>query len=151
MEKFDFLAPNYSLILAERQRRLLLLRTDPKLLAASKKHYKENPADFINDWGMTFDPRNIEKDLPALVPFVLFPRQVETIEWFHTMWKGGNRGLVEKTRDFGLSWLSIAYGCTMWFDLAILKAYSRKAANSCALFLTYSYLMAIAKSNTLTS
>jgi phage terminase large subunit len=114
MEKFDFLAPNYSLILAERQRRLLLLRADPKLLAASKKHYKENPSDFINDWGMTFDPRNIEKGLPALVPFVLFPRQVETIEWFHTMWKGGNRGLVEKTRDFGLSWLSIAYGCTMW-------------------------------------
>lgn len=114
MEKFDFLAPNYSLILAERQRRLILLRSNPQLLAASKKHYKEHPWDFVNDWGMTFDPRNIEKGLPALVPFVLFPRQVETLEWFHSMWKGGNRGLVEKTRDFGLSWLSIAYGCTMW-------------------------------------
>lgn len=110
----DFKNPNYSAVLAERQRRLSFLRANPKALAAAKVHYKHHPWDFINDWGMTFDPRNLEKGLPALVPFILFPRQIETLEWIHTRWKSQERGLIEKTRDFGLSWLSIAYGATMW-------------------------------------
>lgn len=110
----DFKNPNYTAVLAERQRRLSLLRANPEMLAAAKIHYKHNPAAFINDWGMTFDPRNLERDLPAVVPFVLFPRQIETIEWIHDRWRKQERALIEKTRDFGLSWLSIAYGCTMW-------------------------------------
>lgn len=110
----DFKNPNYSKIFADRAQRLQKLRDDPRLLAAAKIHYKEHPWDFINDWGMTFDPRNLERGLPALVPFVLFPRQIETLEWVHSRWKNQERGLIEKARDFGLSWLSIAYGCTMW-------------------------------------
>lgn len=112
--EIDFKNPNYTAVLAERQRRLSFLRENPNALAAAKVHYKHHPADFISDWGMTFDPRNLERDLPAVVPFVLFPRQIETIEWIHDRWRKQERALIEKTRDFGLSWLSIAYGCTMW-------------------------------------
>ncbi|QDP46627.1 MAG: putative terminase large subunit [Prokaryotic dsDNA virus sp.] len=112
--EIDFKNPNYSAVLAERQRRLSFLRKNPNALAAAKVHYKNHPWDFITDWGMTFDPRNLERDLPAVVPFILFPRQVETLQWIHERWRNRERALVEKTRDFGLSWLSIAYGCTMW-------------------------------------
>jgi len=110
----DYKNPNYGEVLAERQRRLLFLRSNPTAMAAARKHYKNNPWDFITDWGMTFDPRNLEKDLPAMVPFILFPKQIDTLKWIHDRWRNQERALIEKTRDFGLSWLSIAYGCTMW-------------------------------------
>lgn len=111
---FDFKNPNYTAVLEYRQNLLIKLRSDPKLLAAAKIHYKHHPWDFISTWGMTFDPRNLEKDLPAVVPFILFPKQIETLQWIHSRWRNQERALIEKTRDFGLSWLSIAYGCTMW-------------------------------------
>lgn len=111
---FDFKNPNYTAVLEYRQKLLIKLKSDPRLLAAAKLHYKHHPWDFISTWGMTFDPRNLERDLPAVVPFILFPKQVEALKWIHTRWRNQERALVEKTRDFGLSWLSIAYGCTMW-------------------------------------
>ena len=38
-------------------------------LPALRAYYKDNPADFINDWGVTLDPRKgVERGLPALVP-----------------------------------------------------------------------------------
>lgn len=112
--EIDYKNPNYSAVLAERQRRLKFLRSNPVAMAAAKKHYKNHPWDFITDWGMTFDPRNLERDLPAVVPFILFPKQIDALKWIHDRWRKQERALVEKTRDFGLSWLSIAYGCTMW-------------------------------------
>ncbi len=112
--KIDFQNPNYSEILAWRVQFLEKLKTAPVLLGATKLHYKHHPWDFINDFGMTFDPRNLERDLPAAVPFVLFPKQIETLQFIHACWRNKDRALIEKTRDFGLSWLSIAYGVTMW-------------------------------------
>lgn len=112
--EFDFRNPDYTAIYKQRAERLQWIRDKPDRLPALKLHYKNNPWDFINDWGMTFDPRNLEKGLPAVVPFVLFPRQIEALQWIHERWLKQERALIEKTRDFGLSWLSIAYGCTMW-------------------------------------
>ena len=112
--QIDFQKPNYTAVLLDRQDLLTKLRSDPKLLAAAKLHYKHNPWDFITDWGMTFDPRNLERDLPAIVPFILFPKQIDTLKFIHNCWRNQERALIEKTRDFGLSWLSIAYGATMW-------------------------------------
>ena len=60
--EIDFKNPDYTAVLAERQRRLSFLRENPKALAAAKLHYKHHPEDFINDWGMTFDPRTLDRD-----------------------------------------------------------------------------------------
>src|SRR5215217_9535988 len=76
-------------------------------------YYRDNPADFITDFGVTYDPRNIERGLPAMVPFILMPRQREWVEWVVAKWRGQESGLVEKTRDMGMSWLSIATACTL--------------------------------------
>jgi phage terminase large subunit len=51
---------------------------------------------FITDWGMTFDPRNPELGLPAVVPFVLFPKQEEFIDWLRA-WRG-SRGWAARSR-----------------------------------------------------
>jgi len=110
----DYKSPNYTEILKQRAERLTKIRKDPKLLAACKIHYKENPWDFINDWGMTFEPRNIEKGLPAVIPFVLFERQIEFVQWMHDKWQKGERGLSDKSRDSGATWLAGAYTVAMW-------------------------------------
>ena len=64
-EDFDFRNPDYAAVFAERARRLSWLRDDPSVLPALKAFYRDNPAQFINDWGMTFDPRLIADGKPA--------------------------------------------------------------------------------------
>jgi phage terminase large subunit len=112
-DTFDFRNPDYGPIFQARLDRLERIRSDPALLAALKIHYRDNPADFISDFGMTYDPRNIERGLPAAVPFILFPKQREWVEWVVARWRGQEPGVTEKTRDMGMSWLSIAFACTM--------------------------------------
>ena len=78
---FDFKKPDYAPVLLKRSQRLAKLRKNPELLQACKRVYKDNPAQFIQDWGMTYDPRNVDIGLPATIPFLLFRRQSEWIEW----------------------------------------------------------------------
>lgn len=114
--KFDFRNPDYSRVFAHRLDVLAKLRNDPGLLAAFVTHYREAPegvADFINDWGVTFDPRNIERGLPAIVPFVLFPKQRDTINYVLRKWRTSEPGLIEKSRDVGLSWITVGVGCAL--------------------------------------
>ena len=113
MLNMDWKNPNYSAIFRERLALLRTIREDPSCIPDFKAHYRENPADFINDWGVTFDPRNPEIGRPSLVPFVLFPKQREWIEWAVAHWKKQTPGLTEKSRDMGLSWLATALGCTL--------------------------------------
>lgn len=110
----DWKAPDYAPVYAERGRRLSDLRADPNLLAAVKVHYASNPADFINDWGMTFDPRNAEVGRETIVPFVLFEKQREFIDYLHRKWRAREDGLAEKSRDMGVSWLCVGFGVWMF-------------------------------------
>lgn len=96
-----------------RAARLQWMRQDPSRVVALKSYYKENIADFINDWGMTFDPRNVERGLPSMVPFLLFDRQREWVDWTIERWQKQERGLTEKSRDMGISWLSVALASSM--------------------------------------
>jgi len=107
--------PDYTEIFLERQRRYLECRDNPELFAGSKSYYKSRPAEFINDWGMTYDPRNAAKDLPTKVPFVLFERQIELINFFKDCLFKQESGLVEKTRDFGATWAAV--GFSVWLFL----------------------------------
>ena len=101
-------------ILADRLEVLGKLQRDGQLLAAFKMHYKEHPWDFVNDWGMTFDPRLVKTKFNPVLPFTLFPRQVEFLQWIHSKFSIGERGLAEKSRDFGASWLCVGYAVSMF-------------------------------------
>lgn len=109
----DWKNPYYGDIYAERERRLIRLRDDPDLLPGLRDYYKYHPADFINDWGMTFDPRNADIDKPTVVPFILTPKQREWIDWVMSRWESRQRGLCEKARDMGVTWLAGALSGTL--------------------------------------
>ena len=112
---FDFRHPDYGPVFAARIAALRRLRADPPAVPALKLFYRENLAAFISDWGVTADPRNalLTPPRPALMPFLLFPKQWEWIEW--TLQRARNRepGLTEKSRDCGVSWLMMATAASL--------------------------------------
>lgn len=111
--RIDWTDPDYTAIFRARASRLVKLRNDPQLLANVRAWYKDHPADFISDWGVTVDPRMAERDLPTIMPFVLFPRQRELIDWIIEVWRDSEGGVLEKSRDIGASWLAVSLSCTL--------------------------------------
>lgn len=110
---FDFRNTDYVAVIAERTERLRRLRGNPSALPSLRRYYANHPAQFIDDWGTTHDPRNPERGLPATIPFRLFPRQFELIEFFLESWQKQRHGIVEKSRDVGASWLMMTFCVTM--------------------------------------
>lgn len=111
---FDWKLPSYDPVWNERARRLKQIRSTPGLLDGLKQFYADHPSHFIHDWACTFDPRLPEIGLPAVVPFLLFPRQAEYVDWLVERWRKREDGLVEKSRDMGLSWLCVAVAAWFW-------------------------------------
>lgn len=89
------------------------MRRDPGLVSALKVYYKDNPIDFIADWGITMDPRNIERGLPAIIPLVPFGKQREWLQWLLDRWRASQGGLTEKSRDMGCSVSAMALFSTL--------------------------------------
>lgn len=112
-DAFDFREPDYLPVFRQRISFLERLRSEPETLPALKAFYRDHPAQFVKDWGVTVDPRNVERRLPAVIPFLLFPKQEEWIDWVVAHWRGQKPGLTEKSRDMGLSWLSVSLACTL--------------------------------------
>ncbi|MCH6575454.1 MAG: TerL protein, partial [Bacteroidetes bacterium] len=112
--KLDYSNPDYTEIFMDRQKRLQDIRNNPQIVVALKVYYRDNPWDFIRDWGFTFDPRQIEKGKLATFPFIPWPKQVEFLKWIDERWKAGEYGIVEKSRDCGVTWLLVAFFVTNW-------------------------------------
>lgn len=111
--EFDWRKPDYVRVLTHRVDKLNEIRANPGMLPGLRVYYRTHIAQFITDWGVTTDPRNVDIGLPALIPFVLFPRQEEWVDWFFRRWKGRDPGMTEKSRESGLSWLAIATACSV--------------------------------------
>ena len=116
---FNWKKPDYAPVLMERARRLSAFRTDDDahnraMVKGLKEYYRDRPVEFLMDWGMTVDPRNAEIGLPSVVPFLLFPKQVEFVNWLYARWRGREDGLCEKSRDMGVSWLAVGFAVWMW-------------------------------------
>ena len=110
---FDWINPDYEKVFEVRVQRIERMRASPEILVRLRDYYASHPADFINDWGMTFDPRLAERGLRTVVPFVLFPKQREYIDWLLKRWMQREDGVVEKSRDMGLSWLCVGFAAWM--------------------------------------
>jgi hypothetical protein len=118
MKNFDFKNPDYQSVFTERAARLAWIHSNPESIPGLIKHYSQddNIPQFISDWGMTYDPRNMSKKKggrPAYIPFILFKRQVEWVEEFLYCFNNEEPLVCPKTRDMGLSWLSIAVACSL--------------------------------------
>lgn len=112
-DQFNFLEPDYKAVFDERIKRLAAIRKNPNCLPALKQYYRHHIAQFIIDFGITMDPRNLERGLPTTVPFILFPKQREWVDWIIDHWMHQRQGITEKTRQMGFSWLSMALSCTL--------------------------------------
>lgn len=112
--------PNYPAVYRWRSKVLKQLISDPKTLKAAKEYYSTHPAEFIMDWMDTYDPRKSPTNAnPALrgekwMPFVFFKRQKDVIDFFESCSHDQTGGLVEKCRDFGLTWLACGYSVWRW-------------------------------------
>lgn len=112
-ETWDWRRPDYDWVYAERIKRLEYMRAHVETVPRLLDYYAGNPADFIEDWGCTFDPRLAEKGMRTVVPFVLFPRQREFIDWLRARWLAREDGVVEKSRDMGISWCCVGFAAWM--------------------------------------
>ncbi|RDL26862.1 TerL protein [Serratia fonticola] len=110
---FDFKNPDYQMVFEWRMERLQRIRANPEMLPALRAFYRDNPAQFIIDWGMTTDPRNLDYGLPASIPFLLFPKQEEWVHWVMDRRRNMENGLTDKSREMGLSWVSVGLSSTL--------------------------------------
>lgn len=112
--------PNYPAVYRWRSKVLKQLISDSNVLKAAKVYYSTHPAEFIMDWMDTYDPRKSPTNAnPALrgekwMPFVFFKRQKDVIDFFESCSHDQTSGLVEKCRDFGLTWLACGYSLWRW-------------------------------------
>ena len=112
--------PNYPAVYRWRSKVLKQLISDAKTLKAAKEYYSTHPAEFIMDWMDTYDPRKSPTNAnPARrgekwMPFVFFKRQKDVIDFFESCSHDQTSGLVEKCRDFGLTWLACGYSLWRW-------------------------------------
>ena len=83
---------------------------DPRFLKYLDTYYADAPIDYIEHWIVTYDPK---RGL-GITPFVLFPKQEEFVEWVTELLKNKESGLVEKTREVGMSWMAIAWSTWAW-------------------------------------
>lgn len=67
---------------------------------------------FIENFGYTFDPR--PQSEPHHLPFILFDYQKEAIRWLIEHIDNGRDGLIEKSRDMGISWVVFVW-VLIWY------------------------------------
>jgi hypothetical protein len=124
--KFNWVKPNYQEVFDFRLEALTKIRKNPSAMPRLKKYYSENWVDFINDWGMTYDPR---EPVVKYFPFILFPRQAEFVNWVYESYKDSRRGLGERSLVmWGLPGsaqrVQFVFGCFIphrWLGLAVVK------------------------------
>jgi phage terminase large subunit len=129
LQKAGSWPPDYVKHIQWRAETLRLISTDKDLLQGAQTTYLKDPAQFIDDWVDTIDPRNASSGQLVRMPFRLFPRQFDLIDFFHD-WLGAEaHGLVEKSRDMGASWSAIAYAfwLFLWRPGSSVGFGSRKA------------------------
>lgn len=106
--------PNYVRRFAWRQQQLERMRSEPGLAHCAKAYYSTRPAEFIDHWCDTYDPRNAGTGVPHRLPLVLFRRQVEYVWFLDLLRLAQANGLVEKARDVGATFCSCGYSVWLW-------------------------------------
>lgn len=105
---------DYNRLLKLRRENQIALLKNPGAIPALLRHYGNGRwAELISDWGMTYDPREIDSEL-RYRPFILYKRQTEYVDWVYARWQKRERGLCKKFRGAGLSWLNSAIAVSLW-------------------------------------
>ena len=103
--------PNYVEVFAQRQKRHKKLRSN---MIGAKEYYRTRPVEFIEHWVSTYDPRVTGGELPSRLPFILFQRQRDLVQFLLACLEGETNGLIEKCRDVGATWVCCAFSVWLW-------------------------------------
>jgi phage terminase large subunit len=99
-------------------------RRDPAVrVAAIKRHYKNgNIGLMIDDWGMTLNPKRANTGGAVLIPFRLWGRQFELVDWMWKHFRESTPGVCPKAREVGCSWTAMAFAasiCALFKNIVI--------------------------------
>ena len=103
--------PDYHAVWRWRTKMLDKLKSDPLAQKGCLKYYSTRPAAFIMDWMDTYDPRRSDF---KWIPFIFFQKQDDLIEFFVSLDREQESGLIEKSRDMGATWVACAYTVWCW-------------------------------------
>lgn len=97
---------------------------DPKTRwGALKRHYRNgNIGSLIDDWGWTLNPKRANTGGAVRIPFRLWPRQFELIEWMWKHYRGSTPAVCAKAREVGASWLAMAFSaciCVLFKNVVV--------------------------------
>ncbi len=104
-------------VIEEMQRRYyyrMLIEQSELSIQAEIYKCKNDPAHWFNHWIWTYDPRGMPFGLPANIPFVLRPKQVELVHWLLEREGSQTHGLIEKSRDEGMSYVVLGFFLHRW-------------------------------------
>ena len=73
---------------------------------------EDNFTFFVNAFGFTFDPR--EDAILHDVPFILYDFQEEYARWMDARLEALEDGIIEKSRDMGVTWVTLAWLVWKW-------------------------------------
>lgn len=89
---------------------MALCKKSKDALALRYTLWRDDPVTFINDCVWTFDPDADD----SVRPLALYPKQVELVRWLEERFQAREEGIVEKSRQVGVSWVSCAFAVHKW-------------------------------------
>lgn len=105
--------PDYLQEGLRRIKNLQAMTMDKEIRAKAMEVYSTDPIRWINDWAITFNPRN-KNPIPKILPFILFPRQEDFVHFLMSCVDDSECGLIEKSRDIGATWICCAFSVWLW-------------------------------------
>lgn len=102
--------PDYRTVMHRRLMLVDAMRRDPDLAALERELCARDAAHFISTWCFTYDPRY----RPFHFPFVLWQYQKDFCGFLEERFRAGENGLVEKSRDMGVTWTWVAWCLHKW-------------------------------------
>jgi phage terminase large subunit len=110
----DCWPPNYVSVWQWRQSQVVKLKGNPMLIMGAKEYYRTRPAEFINHWVDTYDPRNAGRGTPSRIPLICFERQDDLVDFLMSCIADEEGGLIEKARDMGATWVCAGFSVWLW-------------------------------------
>lgn len=91
-----------------------LTEATPATRQAELDKCKADPVHWFNQWVWTYDPRGMAFGLPANLPFVLRPKQIELVYWLAERESTQTHGYIDKSRDEGMSYVILGFFLHHW-------------------------------------